>query len=156
MNKVALVIILYFSCISSSYSHSMSQELGLYVFTEKYEKVKISIGNINRHKQVYKLSVKKLKFSESKTRLIINDLSKIKKNSDRMTYLEKTEPDDINENILAKKITLSGGRYTDYKVPVFDLEENRHNFYEICMLSVVKKGFSVSICTRAIIYYSPR
>ncbi|WP_394255994.1 hypothetical protein [Vibrio harveyi] len=156
MKKITFIIFFYLSYISISFSQSMSQELSFYIFTTNKERVKISIGNLNKSRSNFKIVVRKLKFSEIDTRIIINELSGMNSNDEKMVYLEQTKPEYINEKTLAKNITLPGNRYMDYKVPVFELEENMHNFYEICMLSEEKGGYSISICTRTIIYYSPR
>ncbi|MCG7490780.1 hypothetical protein MHN79_14905 [Vibrio sp. Of14-4] len=150
--SLALVLLLNFSNLS--YAQSLSGGLLENIFFSKSERLQVTFGNLNKYSENYRVSVSKLNFKPSDVNSLVNKIDKDNSDKQLSKFFSDVKPESTTKKKLNKKIKLPAGKTRKVKVPVFNLEKNKLNFYRICSESEPKGGYVYEVCTHSVIYYS--
>lgn len=147
-----LALLLIFSNVS--YAQSLSVSSLENVFFSKNDRLQVTFGNLNKYSDNYRVSVSKLKFKSSDVNSLVNNINRENGDKQLSKFFNDVKPEGANKRKLNKILKLAAGKTRKVKVPVFNLEENKLNFYRICSESEPKGGYVYEVCTHSVIYYS--
>ncbi|MFY2506988.1 hypothetical protein ACN3E9_01390 [Vibrio pectenicida] len=150
--------ILVFLLTFSNVNHAQSLSGGSLenIFFSKNERLQVTLGNLNKYSEKYKVSVSKLHFNVNDVTRLINNIDKDNSDKQLSDFFSKTKPESTTKRKINKVFKFAAGRTLKVKVPVFNLEPNRLNFYRICSESEPKGGYAYEVCTHSVIYYSQK
>ena len=154
--ELIMIFILSLSYSGFVYAQSISNRSLESVFFSTNDRLQVTFGNLNKYTETYKISVSKLYFSLNDVTTLTNNTDK--KNSEKklFDFFSKAKPESKIKRKLNKIIKLHTEKRRKVKVPVFNLEKNKLNFYRICSESEPKGGYVYEVCTHSVIYYSQK
>ncbi|WP_114786392.1 hypothetical protein [Vibrio tetraodonis] len=152
--SLTLVLILIF--FNVSHAQSLSGGSLENIFFTKSERLQVTFGNLNKYSENYRVSVSKLKFNPTDVNSLINIIDKENSDKQLSKFFNKVKPKSTTKRKLNKILKIASGKTRRVKVPVFNLEKNKLNFYRICSESEPKGGYVYEVCTHSVIYYSPK
>ena len=154
--KLMMIFVLSLSYSGFIYAQSISNRTLESVFFSKNDRLLVTFGNLNKYSETYKISVSKFNFS-------LNDVTNLTNNTDDensekqlSNFFNKIKPESTTKRKLNKILKIAAGKTRRVKVPVFNLEKNKLNFYRICSESEPKGGYVYEVCTHSVIYYSQK
>ena len=150
------ILVFLFSYSSLIFAQSISGSSLENVFFNTNERLQITFGNLNKYSENYRVSVSKLKFKSSDVNNLVNNINEENGDKQLSDFFSKIKPENTEKRKLNKILKLSEGKRRKIKVPVFNLEKNKLNFYRICSESEPKGGYVYEVCTHSVIYYSQK
>ncbi|MYM60376.1 hypothetical protein GTG28_14170 [Vibrio sp. OCN044] len=152
--RLMMIFILSLSYSGIIYAQSISNQSLENVFFSANERLLVTFGNLNKYSETYKISVSKLYFSLNDVTNLTNNTDKENSEKKLSNFFNDVKPESTTKRKLNKILKLSAGKTRKVKVPVFNLEKNKLNFYRICSESEPKGGYVYEVCTHSVIYYS--
>ncbi|MBU2896241.1 hypothetical protein [Vibrio hepatarius] len=154
--KLMMMFILSLSYSEFIYAQSISNRSLESVFFSTNDRLLVTFGNLNKYSETYKISVSKLYFSLNDVTTLTNNTDSENSEKQLSDFFNKIKPESTTKRKLNKVFKLAAGKTRKVKIPVFNLEKNKFNFYRICSESEPKGGYVYEVCTHSVIYYSQK
>ena len=154
--KLMMIFVLSLSYSGFIYAQSISNRTLESVFFSKNDRLLVTFGNLNKYSETYKISVSKLYFSLNDVNNLTNNTDDENSEKQLSNFFNKIKPESTTKRKLNKILKIAAGKTRRVKVPVFNLEKNKLNFYRICSESEPKGGYVYEVCTHSVIYYSQK